>query len=109
MDKIVQYYQTETKQVPFRKWFDNLRDKRAKVDIQNRIEQAVLGNLGNHKSVGQGVIELRIMKPGPGYRIYAGLRGNELIIILCGGDKSTQHKDIAKAIEYWNDYKRRAL
>ena len=69
-----------------------------------RLERIKLGNLGDFRSVGEGVCELRI-DYGPGYRIYFGQIGNIIVIILLGGDKSTQNRDIRKAIEYWRDYR----
>lgn len=63
-----------------------------------------MGNLGEWNSVGHGVYELKI-DYGPGYRIYFGQEGNRLIILLCGGDKTTQQKDIKKAQEYWADWR----
>ena len=69
-----------------------------------RLERIKLGNLGDFRSVGEGVCELRI-DYGPGYRIYFGQIGNIIVILLLGGDKSTQNRDIRKAIEYWKDYR----
>ena len=77
---------------------------RAKIKI--RVDRALLGNFGDHRSAGGGVMELRI-DYGPGYRVYLALHGEDIIVLLCGGDKSTQEKDIAKAHEYWDDYRRR--
>ncbi len=75
---------------------------RAKIDI--KIARFRLGNFGDSKSLGQGVYELRIHF-GPGYRIYYGLDGQMIVLLLCGGDKSTQKKDIKKAKTFWEDYK----
>ena len=69
-----------------------------------RLERIKLGNLGDFRSVGEGVCELRI-DYGPGYRVYFGRIGNIIVILLLGGDKSTQNRDIKKAIEYWIDYR----
>jgi putative addiction module killer protein len=81
-----------------------LRDGRARARILVRIGRLKLGNLGDHKSVGEGVVELKISY-GPGYRVYLGRDGEQLILLLCGGDKSSQQKDIDKAQKYWADYR----
>ncbi len=86
--------------------FEGLRDKRAQVRIARRIRRAQDGALGDLKPVGEGVIELRI-DVGAGYRIYCGRHGETLVILLCGGDKSSQDKDIERAKEFWADWKRR--
>lgn len=80
----------------FAKWLSGLRDMRAKARIIARVRQAEHGNLGDTKSVGGGVSEMRI-DVGPGYRLYYTRRGEILIILLIGGDKSTQEKDIKRA------------
>ena len=78
------------------KFIRQLRDERAKSRIALRLGRLQLGNYGDVKPVGQGVSEIRI-DYGPGYRVYYKQRGQELIILLCGGDKSTQEKDIVRA------------
>jgi putative addiction module killer protein len=80
----------------FAKWLDDLSDTRAAERIAQRIVRLQSGLLGDVKSVGQGISELRI-DYGPGYRVYFVQRGRVLIILLCGGDKRTQRRDIAKA------------
>ena len=80
----------------FLTWFERLRDLEAKASIAARIRRISLGNFGDAKSVGSGISELRI-HVGAGYRIYFVRRGNEIVILLCGGDKSGQDRDIAKA------------
>ena len=81
----------------FAGWLDGLRDLRARARIQARIERLALGNPGDVRPVGEGVSELRI-DCGPGYRVYFIRRGQELIILLAGGDKSTQAEDIRTAL-----------
>ncbi|HEY3302929.1 MAG TPA: type II toxin-antitoxin system RelE/ParE family toxin [Candidatus Binatia bacterium] len=90
---------------PFDDWMDSLRDQRARAKIRARIVRVRLGNLGTCEPVGSGVLELKI-DYGPGYRVYFGQVGTKLVILLCGGDKSSQSEDIRKAIEYWEDYKK---
>jgi putative addiction module killer protein len=77
-------------------WFSKLRDKAAKVRIDIRIRRLSLGNPGDVKPVGEGVSELRV-NFGPGYRIYFVQRGEEFVVLLAGGDKSTQEQDISTA------------
>ncbi len=81
----------------FVKWLDGLRDLRARAKVQARIERLAAGNPGDVESVGEGVYELRIHY-GPGYRVYFVQRGWELVILLAGGDKRTQTKDIQTAL-----------
>jgi len=85
------------KTVLFAQWLDALRDLRARARIQARIERLAAGNPGDVEPIGEGVSELRI-DYGPGYRVYFKQRGRELIILLAGGDKSTQAKDIKAAL-----------
>jgi putative addiction module killer protein len=82
----------------FDSWLSDLRDGQGRARIQARIDRAAAGNLGTCAPVGEGVSEMKI-DVGPGYRVYFVLRGLELIILLAGGDKSTQEKDIALAKE----------
>ncbi|MCB2020663.1 MAG: type II toxin-antitoxin system RelE/ParE family toxin [Rhizobacter sp.] len=77
-------------------WFDSLRDRVAKVRIDIRVRRLSLGNAGDVKTVGAGVSELRV-NFGPGYRVYFVQRGNEYIVLLAGGDKSSQDSDIREA------------
>jgi putative addiction module killer protein len=80
----------------FIKWFNSLKDRKAKARIQARIDRVETGHFGDVEPVGEGVSELRIFY-GPGYRVYFVQRGAVLVILLSGGDKSTQPADIAKA------------
>jgi len=82
----------------FDAWFEALKDKQAARRIQARIDRVEDGNFGDHKSVGHGVSELRIHH-GPGYRVYFTQRGPKIVILLAGGDKSSQTKDINTAHE----------
>ena len=81
----------------FARWLDALRDLQARARIQTRIERLAMGNPGDVKPVGEGVSELRV-NYGPGYRVYYKQRGRETFILLAGGDKSTQAKDIKSAL-----------
>lgn len=80
----------------FAQWLDELRDIRARARVQARIERLAAGNPGDVKPVGEGVSEMRI-DYGPGYRVYFTRRGNKVVILLAGGDKSTQDTDIKTA------------
>jgi putative addiction module killer protein len=83
----------------FESWLIELRDVRAQALIAERINRlAFYGHFGDAKSVAPGIMELRVHY-GPGYRLYATRRGKQVVILLCGGDKSSQRRDIAKAVE----------
>lgn len=82
----------------FDNWFTGLRDRQAQKRIQARIDRAEGGNFGDCEPVGEGVSEMRIHY-GPGYRVYFAQQGMEIVILLAGGDKSTQSKDIKAALE----------
>jgi len=86
----------------FARWLANLRDGRARARINARVRRLSIGNLGDAKSVGGGVLELRI-DYGPGYRVYFVRRGEALVILVAGGDKRTQSQDIATAIRLARD------
>jgi putative addiction module killer protein len=91
---VIEIRETET----FSRWFSALRDDRARARIDARLRRLSLGNPGDVKPVGGGVSEMRI-DYGPGYRVYFAARGRTLVILLAGGDKSTQDRDIATAQE----------
>jgi putative addiction module killer protein len=80
----------------FAKWHAGLKDRTARAKIAVRIDRLALGNPGDAKSVGEGVSEMRV-DHGPGYRVYFARRGNVVVLLLCGGDKRTQARDIAAA------------
>ena len=91
---MVEIHQTEA----YTHWFRRLRDRQARVRIDNRIRRMSLGNLGDVRPVGEGVSEVRI-DYGPGYRVYFMQRGETLIVLLAGGDKDSQARDIRRAQE----------
>lgn len=101
------HYLTASGKDVFESWLNNLRDDRAEARIGARINRLAGGNFGDCKPVGGGVWELRV-DYGPGYRVYYAIIGDELVLLLCGGDKRKQSSDIAKAIEYFDDYKKRS-
>lgn len=103
----VEYYETEDGRKPFREWLLGLRDVNARARVRIRLDRARLGNLGDRKPVGHGVEEMRI-DYGTGYRVYFAIEGNRLILLLLGGDKSTQGRDIKRAQHYWRDHQERA-
>ena len=102
MNKLV-IYVTEEGKAPFDDWFDNL-DTTAALKVRIPLARIETGNLGDVKAVGQGVSERRITF-GPGYRVYFGKDGDKLVILLCGGTKKRQSKDIEQAKAFWGDYK----
>ena len=106
-EKNILTYEKADGNVPFNEWLSALRDKKARAIIRTRINRVRLGILGDCKAVGEGVSELRI-DFGAGYRVYFASEGKTIIVLLCGGDKSSQNKDIERAKEYWKDYKRRS-
>lgn len=99
----VEMFETVEGKCPFKAWLRDLRDQRARQAIRARIARVRLGNFGDSTPVGDGVIELRIHY-GPGYRVYLGRDGDALVILLVGGDKSTQERDILTAKDYWKAY-----
>ncbi len=88
---------------PFLEWLESLDDRKTRLVVDARIARLRAGNLGDHKPVGEGVSELRI-DHGPGFRVYFGRRGREVVILLGGGDKGTQNRDIRRAQELWRQY-----
>lgn len=104
MIEVVQY-ETEEGDCPFALWFDGL-DTKAALKVRTALARIEAGNFGDVKPVGEGVCERRIFY-GPGYRLYFGQDGDKLIILLVGGTKKRQQRDIAQAKGHWDDYKRR--
>ncbi|MBD2496514.1 MULTISPECIES: type II toxin-antitoxin system RelE/ParE family toxin [Nostoc] len=101
--KTLKVYATEDGKEPYTEWLENLKDYTIRSRIIRRIERLKQGNYGDCKSVGDGVLELRFFF-GSGYRVYFGESANDLVILLCGGDKDSQDKDIEKAKKYWEAY-----
>ena len=106
MEWQVEYYETVEGRIPLRVWIDGLRNVKGRERILDRLERLEHGNLGSHRSVGHGICELKI-DHGPGYRVYFARRGTTIGLLLCGGDKSTQPKDVVQAYWYWSEYRRR--
>ena len=104
--KQVLQYETIGHQFPFREWLLSLKDVQARAGIRARLDRLVLGNLGDCKPLGGGIFELRFHF-GPGYRVYFGQDTQAIIILLYGGEKKKQRKDINVARKYWKDYLRR--
>ncbi len=98
-------YQQNDGSVPISEWMIGLRDRVAQARIRMRLRQLEAGNFGDCEPVGQGVIELRI-HVGPGYRVYCARYGKKVVLLLCGGDKSTQSADIKRAKAFWEEWKR---
>lgn len=101
----IEIYETQLGIAPFSIWLNRLSNRKARAKIRVRLDRLKLGNFGDCKSIGEGIYELRI-DYGPGYRVYFGKIGLTIILLLCGGDKSTQQEDIHRAKAYWLDYKR---
>jgi putative addiction module killer protein len=93
-------------QVVLERWMESLKDRGAASRILVRIGRLMEGNFGDHKSLRDGVSELRV-NHGPGDRVYYGHSGQALVVLLCGGDKRRQAADIDRAVEYWKEYQRR--
>lgn len=100
----IEVYETETGKLPYMDW-ENSLTPRDRAIITTRLVRIRQGNLGDCKPIkgANGVYEMRI-NFGPGYRIYYGIAGSQIILLLCGGDKGSQSRDIQKAKTYWHDY-----
>ncbi len=106
IQKEIRIYQTASNQRPFEDWLRGLKDRKAVSVIRNRLDRLAYGLLGKCEPVGDGVFELKIYY-GPGYRVYFGQDGREIVVLVHGGDKSSQREDIVKAKHYWKDYEKR--
>lgn len=102
----IEHYVRLDGHVPYEDFFAALKDVETKVIVRARLNRVRLGNFGECRSVGEGVHELKI-DFGPGYRVYFGKVGLSVVLLLCGGSKRNQSKDIASAIGYFADFKKR--
>jgi putative addiction module killer protein len=100
------HYITHDAKDPYLDWSRKLRDTKARIAVDRRINRLTLGNFGDHKFCRDGVWEVRI-DVGAGYRVYYAIVGQQVILLLCGGDKSSQDRDISTACKYWQDWQRR--
>ena len=102
----LEIYQAASGRYPFDNWFRKIRDKRTRAQVLTRLDRLELGNFGDHKSLGNGLAELRIHS-GSGIRVYYTKIGNTVVLLLCGGTKGSQAADIIKAREYLEEYRSR--
>jgi putative addiction module killer protein len=102
----IRHYLTRSEKDVFMEWRRQLRDTRAKIAIDRRINRMELGNFGDHRFCCDGVWELRI-DVGPGYRVYYAIAGAQVVLLLSGGDKRTQDAEIDRACAYWLDWQGR--
>jgi putative addiction module killer protein len=102
----IRHYLTRSEKDVFMEWRRELRDTKAKIAVDRRINRMELSNFGDHKFCRDGVWELRI-DVGPGYRVYYAISGTQVVLLLCGGDKRTQDTDIDRAYRYWLDWQER--
>ena len=100
MEKLIRYYVAQNGQSPFVEWMKKIKDHTMQSRIERRIERMALNNYGDYKFIGEGVYELRL-DFGAGYRVYFAEQDETIVIILCGGDKSTQKRDIEAAKHFW--------
>jgi putative addiction module killer protein len=104
VERVLLEYQEPDGKIPFREWLGRLKDKRARAAVDARLLRVRLGNFGDAKAIGGGVDELRI-HVGPGYRVYFAKDGDKVVLLLIGGDKGTQAKDIKAVQGYWAEYR----
>ncbi|WP_428045711.1 type II toxin-antitoxin system RelE/ParE family toxin [Candidatus Avelusimicrobium fimicolum] len=104
--KTLKFYETADGKVPFKDWLESVKDKSLQGKINTRLNFLALGYMPDFDHVGEGVFETRI-HTGGGVRIYFYPHKNTMVVLLCGGLKKTQKKDIQKAIEYANDFRGR--
>ena len=104
----IEFYETANGKRPFEIWLKDLKERHTRAQILMRLDRLKLGNFGDCKTLQEGICELRIHY-GPGIRIYYGKIGTKIVLLLCGGDKGSQDRDITKAKEYLKDYQSRGL
>jgi putative addiction module killer protein len=105
IEREIRKIKLENGSIPFDEWFDALVDKRMQGAVISRLARVRSGNFGDHKSVGLGVHEMRISM-GPGLRIYYGIHETTIVVLIGGGDKGSQPRDIRRAQEIWTTFKK---
>lgn len=103
MNNIINEYVTKNGEAPYSNWLNSLKDLKGKAIIISHVDRMELDCFGDSKALGDGIVELRIHY-GPGYRVYYAREGRNVYLLLCGGDKSRQNKDIKLAKQYWQQY-----
>lgn len=106
MIKELRNYRTTEGREPFIDWLNSLKDRVGRANITNRLNRVALGNYGDCEPVGEGVYELRVHY-GPGYRVYFAEQQETIVLLLLGGSKRTQVKDIKKAKQWWTEFRER--
>lgn len=102
----IRHYLDDRDRDVYQRWLDGLGDMQGRVAITRRMNRVAQGNLGDHKALRNGVCEMRV-DHGPGYRIYYAMDGDTVVLLLGGGDKDSQDRDMDRAIEAWVNYQRR--
>ncbi len=105
MFEIRHYLSADAKDI-YLNWLQEQKDTTARIAIDRRVNRLELGNFGDHRFCRDGVWELRI-DVGPGYRVYYAMAGQQIVLLLCGGDKRKQDADISRACDHWQDWQRR--
>ena len=106
MEYSLKVYETCNGVQPLMDWLRGLKDQKARTTIRVRLDRMKLGNFGHCEPVGEGVSEMKI-DLGPGYRVYFGMIGRTIVLLLCGGNKKSQDKDIRCALDFFRDHKQR--
>ena len=101
--KTLEIYRDRNDLEPFTVWLESLKNPGTRYRIVTRLDRVELGKLGDHKMLGGGIFELRFHF-GPGYRVYCGKVNDRIVLLLVGGVKGAQSRDIARARRYWDDY-----